>query len=271
MFSIDFLRVIREFEYGSILQRLASGAHVLEIGGGTGYQAKRLAEDGFSVVSIDIPDSNYADRLEFPVQSYDGQNIPFPDAAFDVVFSSNVLEHVRDLPRMHAEIRRVLRPGGYCIHLMPTGAWRFWSNVSHYVDLGQRLLALAPRLVPSSPSRRALSDAANVLFLMARTVRHLAVVRRHGETGNALSEIVTFGKRHWLRHFRRRGFTIEEAMPTGLFYTGYMVLGDRLSLPERQKLARYLGSACVIYKVRPAIDVVPEKAGSQPAGSAEEI
>jgi SAM-dependent methyltransferase len=251
VFSIEFLRVIRELEYASILQRLASSAHVLEIGGGTGYQAKRLAQDGFLVVSIDIPDSNYADQLEFPVQSYDGRNIPFRDASFDVVFSSNVLEHVQDLPRLHSEIRRVLRPGGYCIHLMPTGAWRFWSNVSHYVDLGQRLFSLALRLVPSGLSRRAFSDTVNVLFVMARTVRHLAVVRRHGETGNAWTEIATFSKRHWLGHFRSQGFSVEEAVPTGLFYTGYMVLGKRLPLAARQKLARYLGSACVIYIVRP--------------------
>lgn len=270
MFSVEFLRVIREFEYGCVLQRFLPGARVLEIGGGTGYQAKRLAQDGFSVVSIDIPDSNYADQLEFPVQPYDGRNLPFPDASFDVVFSSNVLEHVQDLPRLHSEIRRVLKPGGYCIHLMPTGAWRFWSNVSHYVDLGQRLLSLAPRLVPSSLTRRALSDTVNVLFLMARTTRHLAIVRRHGETGNALSEIATFSKRHWLGHFRRQSFTVEEAVPTGLFYTGYMALGDRLSLTARQKLARYLGSACVIYKVHPATDAVPEKAGSHSAGTAEE-
>jgi SAM-dependent methyltransferase len=271
VFSIDFLRVIREFEYGSILKRLAPGAHVLEIGGGTGYQAKRLAQDGFSVVSIDIPDSNYADQLEFPVQPYDGRNVPFADACFDVVFSSNVLEHVRDLPRLHSEIRRVLRPGGYCVHLMPTGAWRFWSNVSNYVDLGLRLLALAPRLLPAGLSWRAFADTVNVLFRMVRTAWHLAVVKRHGESGNAMSEIVTFGKRHWLGHFRRQGFTVEEAVPTGLFYTGYMVFGDRLSLPARQKLSRYLGSACVIYKVRPATDAVPEKAGSQPAGTTEEV
>lgn len=254
MFNIEFLQVIREFEYGKILHRFSPGSHILEIGGGTGYQAKCLAQDGFSVVSIDIPDSNYADLLEFPVQSYDGRNIPFPDASFDIVFSSNVLEHVQDLPRLHSEIRRVLKPGGYCVHLMPTGIWRFWSNISHYMDLGQRLLLLAPRLIPGSLSMPALSDAINVFRLMASTAKHFAIVPRHGETGNALSEIVTFSMHHWLNHFRCQNYVVEEATPTGLFYTGYMVLGNRLSLNARRNLARYLGSACVIYKVHPASD-----------------
>lgn len=252
MFNVEFLHVIREFEYKKIVERFATGARILEIGGGTGYQAKRLTEDGYIVDSIDIPNSNYADQLEFPVQPYDGRNIPFPDGSFDVVFSSNVLEHVLDLPYLQAEIKRVLKPGGHCVHLMPTGAWRFWTNVAHYAELFQRLFGLAPRLIPKGLSRHALSDSMSVLRLMAGIAKHYAIVPRHGETGNALSEIATFSSRHWQKHFSSQRFAIGEATPVGLFYTGHMVLGPRLSLGTRQTLAKWLGSACVIYVVRPA-------------------
>lgn len=250
MFNVEFLHVIREYEYKKIVKRFSAGARILEIGGGTGYQAKRLTEDGFVVDSIDIPDSNYAGQLEFFVQPYDGRNIPFPDDSFDVVFSSNVLEHVLDLPYLQAEMKRVLKPGGYCVHLMPTGAWRFWTNVAHYTELFQRLFGLTPRLIPKGVSKQALSDTVSVLRLMAGTAKHYAVVPRHGETGNALSEIVTFSSRHWKRHFTKYHFTIDEATPVGLFYTGHMVLGPRLSLGVRQKLAKWLGSACMIYVLR---------------------
>lgn len=250
MFNVEFLHVIREYEYKKVVKRFSTGVRILEIGGGTGYQAKRLTEDGFVVDSIDIPDSNYAGQLEFPVQPYDGRNIPFPEGSFDVVFSSNVLEHVLDLPYLQAEMKRVLKPGGYCVHLMPTGAWRFWTNVAHYMELFQRLFGLAPRLIPKGFSKHALSDAMSVLRLMAGTAKHYAVVPRHGETGNALSEIVTFSSRHWRKHFYSQHFAINEATPVGLFYTGHMVLGNWLSLNARQRLAKWLGSACVIYVVR---------------------
>lgn len=251
MFNVEFLHVIREFEYKKIVQRFLPNAQILEIGGGTGYQAKRLIEDGYVVDSIDIPNSNYVGQLEFPVQPYNGRNIPFPDGSFDIVFSSNVLEHVLDLPYLQAEMKRVLKPGGYCVHLMPTGAWRFWTNVAHYTELFQRLLGLTPRLIPKGPSRCALSDSLNVIRLMVGTAKHYAIVPRHGETGNALSEIVSFSSRHWRKHFLSQHFAIDEATPAGLFYTGHMVLGNRLSLGMRQKLAKWLGSACVIYVVRP--------------------
>jgi len=251
MFDIEFLHVIREFEYAQIVKRLPAGATILEIGGGTGYQARRLSQDGYRVTSIDVPNSNYADQQEFPVQPYDGVNIPFPGQSFDVVFSSNVLEHVLELGQLQTEIKRVLRPGGYCVHLMPTGSWRFWTSCAHYTELVQRVAILSPRLVPRGLSRHALADALNVLRLMLGTARGYAIVSRHGERGTALTELVTFSPRYWRRHFVSQDFEIQEIVPAGLFYTGHMVLGKRLALGARQYLAGALGSACAIYVVRP--------------------
>ncbi len=252
MFNIEFLHLIREYEYKEIVGRLSPGIRILEIGGGTGYQAKRMTEDGFVVDSIDIPGTNYAGQLEFPVQSYDGRNIPFPNGSFDIVFSSNVLEHVRDLPYLQAEIKRVLKSSGYCIHLMPTGAWRLWTIFTHYLEFVQILSGLTPRLIPRGFSRHSLVDALNVLRLIASTSKRYLIVPRHGETGNALSEVIAFSLHYWKKQFLKEGFILKEVAPAGLFYTGHMVLGLKLSLKARQKLAKWLGSACAIYVVHSA-------------------
>lgn len=49
----------------------------------------------------------------------DLEALTFPDACFDVVITSDVMEHVRLDERAHREIRRVLRPGGVYLFTVP--------------------------------------------------------------------------------------------------------------------------------------------------------
>src|SRR5690606_2625202 len=49
----------------------------------------------------------------------DLQRLTFVDGAFDVVLTSDVMEHVRLDRRAHAEIRRVLAPGGSYLFNVP--------------------------------------------------------------------------------------------------------------------------------------------------------
>jgi SAM-dependent methyltransferase len=250
MFNIEFLKLIREYEFNKIVAQFSPSARILELGGGTGYQARRLTEFGFSVESLDVAESNYASQQEFPVRLYDGINIPFEDSSFDIVFSSNVLEHVRDLPGLHAEIRRVLRPHGICVHVMPTGVWRFWTSLAHYVEMIQQIGRVLPTLVPTSLTRRAYHEVLVALKSVGNLIIRYAVVPRHGESGNAITEVVTFSSGCWQSHFRREKFRIKKLIPIGIFYTGHMLLGARLSMASREFLARWLGSACVIYVMR---------------------
>lgn len=45
----------------------------------------------------------------------DIENLPFPDETFDYVISNCVINHAKDKQRAYAEIRRVLRVGGYFV------------------------------------------------------------------------------------------------------------------------------------------------------------
>ena len=90
---------------------------LLEIGGGNGFVASKLSGLGFNVVSID-PDPRQPSF--YHVQQGDCAKLEFPDDSFDIIFSSNVLEHVEDIKTAFAEMKRVLRPEGIMIHTMPT-------------------------------------------------------------------------------------------------------------------------------------------------------
>ena len=46
-------------------------------------------------------------------------DIRYPDDSFDLIFASDVLEHIPDDERATRELRRVLRPDGWAILLVP--------------------------------------------------------------------------------------------------------------------------------------------------------
>src|SRR5712692_6234620 len=126
---------LRKAEIGLVKDWFKPGMRVLEIGGGNGYQASFIASWGCEVHSIDLPQAQ-AERVHYyPVQEYDGKHLPYSNANFDLVFSSNVLEHIGPLGDMLQEIRRVLKPCGLTVHILPSPAWRLWTSAAHYLFL----------------------------------------------------------------------------------------------------------------------------------------
>ncbi len=58
-----------------------------------------------------------------------GEKMPYPDESFDVVFSTQVLEHVQDPKAVIEECIRILKPGGFMHHIVPNyNSW--WEG--HY-------------------------------------------------------------------------------------------------------------------------------------------
>lgn len=55
--------------------------------------------------------------------------IPYPDAAFDLVFADNVMEHVEDPDQVFCEIQRVLRPGGRFLAKTPN-KWHYMPTIA---------------------------------------------------------------------------------------------------------------------------------------------
>jgi SAM-dependent methyltransferase len=250
--SLEHLDAIRVAEIDRVVPFFSPGARILEIGAGTGKQALELQRRGFDVAAIEIADSNYAAHRVFPIRDYDGRTIPLPDASIDVVFSSNVLEHVPDLVRMHSEIHRVLAPGGYCVHVLPTHTWRLWTTLTSYLEAISFFMSSVPGLLPRAMPRGA--EGSRLREAWHRTARHtvgLCLPRRHGERGNVISELWLFHPRWWRRNFRDNGFIVVRDEPMGLFYSGEALLGLRLGLGQRARLARVLGSSCHLFKLEP--------------------
>ena len=234
MLSFDYIDALRATELEAILPCLRPGDRLLEIGAGSGRQALELSKLGYEVVALDLASSDYAGHRHWPIQDYDGRNIPFPDSSFDLVYSSSVLEHVEDLSNLHREIRRVLKPGGRCAHIVPTQNWRLWTS----------LAAIPSALGTLLPGRRRRGR----LMTLRRSAG--SALRRHGEHGTVFSELWLFRPGRWRRNFLENGFDIIEEHPLGLYYTGEELLGPKLDFERRRRLAALVGSSTHLFHLK---------------------
>ena len=91
--DLSYTESIRKLELDLVISELKATDHVLEVGGGSGFQAAIISAYVKNCVSIDV---RQHPEPQYPIHLYDGTIIPFGGASFDVIFSSNVLEHVQN-------------------------------------------------------------------------------------------------------------------------------------------------------------------------------
>jgi len=99
------------------------GRRVLEVGCGAGTDLARFARYGARVTGIDIANSAIGlARLNFRQQQLesdlivaDGEQLPFANGVFDLVYAHGVVQYTADGRRLVEECRRVLKARGQAI------------------------------------------------------------------------------------------------------------------------------------------------------------
>jgi SAM-dependent methyltransferase len=212
--DLNFLERIRIYELNKCLHYIPKGSRILDFGAGPGQQAKYLSEKGFRVTALDIATSNYSREQVYPIDTYDGINFSYEKESFDVVFSSNVFEHIKDTETTLAGLSEITTENGILILVMPSSTWRFWTMITDLINSWHS----------SKP---------------------------HGEhSRNIIEEIFNFRQGWWLNRLETDHWTVQTSLVNGLFYTGNNIFGPRLSFSKRKILASILGSSCNIFVLK---------------------
>ncbi|MGD0729754.1 MAG: methyltransferase domain-containing protein [Terracidiphilus sp.] len=192
---------------GGVLEWLAAqpGERILDLGCGDGQLTQRIAAAGASVAGVDAsPEMVAAARLHgIAASEGSAEQLPYPDAAFDAVFSNAALHWVRDQDAMMAEVRRVLKPGG-----------RFVAEMGGHGNIAAIRVALMAVL-----ARHGHADAEEGVNYYPTPEGYTRRLERHGFRVRQMALIprptplAESGMTGWLKTFRRG---VLESLPEGI-------------------------------------------------------
>jgi len=156
----------------------AVGQRVLEIGCGMGADGSCFAEAGARYVAVDLTETALtASRRHFRGVGLEGgfvrgsgEDLPFADGSFDLVYSHGVLHHTPRTERAFDEVHRVLRPGGRFVVML-----YHRHSFNYYVRI---MLAMRAAVLGYTAARRL--GFARPAPVASTRERHYAMVERHG-------------------------------------------------------------------------------------------
>jgi SAM-dependent methyltransferase len=109
-------------------------AHILDAGTGVGVYAAQFRQrfsPNVDAFEVEPERAAVAQRQVPRAVVAVAEHLPYPADAFDVVFSSDVIEHVQDDQRAALEMVRVARVGGRILIFTPNRWWPFETH-GHY-------------------------------------------------------------------------------------------------------------------------------------------
>jgi ubiquinone/menaquinone biosynthesis C-methylase UbiE len=180
------------------------GMEVLDIGCGTGFPmvelAMRLGKES-RVTGLD-PETTFLDRAQEKIHAWNltnakvvqgvAEQLPFPDACFDLVVSNNGLNNVRDLPKSLGEIKRVCKRGAELLFTMnsPDSMLEFYNileEVLRDLDCSERIPMMYQHIREKRPSMEYMLACLENANISVDSVKHDSFIMRYTDGDTFLS------------------------------------------------------------------------------------
>ncbi len=119
---------------------------------------------------------HYKNDSRFSFRVADAHQLPFPDNTFDAVACMEALEHVFDPLAVLREARRVLKPGGYGLFLVPTDSllfriiWFVWTRLRGAIWEGTHIQSFTGHLLRETVEKAGFTVEEERFFLWGMLV-----------------------------------------------------------------------------------------------------
>lgn len=202
----------------------------LELGAGDGFQSALLAKYVSRLTSTDynpgVLKLKRSESVEYRVCDAEKVGEAFRENEFDLVFSSNLLEHLPDPQQALGGIHKVLKVDGITIHVMPSQFWKL-SHVGLYT--ANRLVGFVERRVQEFGLGRQVTKEGRVFSFENNPktqkpkrsfLSSLLVPVPHGVSPTNIQEFEAFRRSRWEQEFARANFELVAVMK-GPVSSGY--------------------------------------------------
>ena len=182
----------------------------LELGAGDGAQSRLISRYAMEVLCTDLNKERLVQESH-PRITYDicdSVDLPYETGRFDLVYSSNLLEHLRDPARALSEMRRVMRDDGVMVHVVPNRFWKLLHIALFYPNLALSVVeaALSGGRAPSANGKRPLGS--NMDREAPSFLRRNIWPSVHGEYAGHLAEFTRMGASYWRRMLEEAGLEL---------------------------------------------------------------
>ncbi|MFH1514283.1 MAG: class I SAM-dependent methyltransferase [bacterium] len=228
-----YLHSMRKREIDTVFSRFPSQvfSRGLEIGAGDGYQSTLLTQYIQHLIAIDLNPERLqkesSDAVEYKI--CDAENIGeiLHGQKFDIIFSSNLLEHVPEPQRVLRGTRTLLTEDGITINIMP-GAWMellfllghipnqlviffekltqsgAWMKIKN--RLGRKIKDQSETETNQALMQRYKGNNLKTAREKQSKLKRLLVPKIHGISKSHFHEIWEWRRRRWLNEFTDAGF-----------------------------------------------------------------
>lgn len=272
---------IRGAEIESLLKAasLNKTGEVLEVGCGNGFVSYLLSSISNKVVAADLCSrsskthtvgidiaNRFFDKLGVSnahLCSCSVEGLPFKDNTFDVIFSSYVLQYLKDRSLALRELKRVVKKDGIIILMLPNFIERIYAFFQFYLYLFIKLMnMLTAKLSIKQGVAKETGPGKIDIVRFKDNYRYFPFPGPHGAYKNSAIEMIRHMPLNWNKEFKTGGLKIEKSFtttfsPYPLFLTVSShleavmsaLLGPFTRFFSTKPVIKYLGyNYCVILK-----------------------